>query len=240
MSLLEGLALNATGSFFNNVLPLKAGLAFRILYLKSRFGLSPVSFTPQFISLSVLTLSFSSFFGLIGLIKLNFLGYKPPLALLLYFALAAFASLAALFAGGRLVSRLFMSKRPFLDSWNSLARSPYLQRRLALNQAAYFLSWALLNWLTLIAFNVHLSWPALFFFAAVQIHATLINLTPGGLGLVEIVSAFVGQSLGAAPVQILSAQLLFRVVTVSLLSLTSLWGWSHLKRLQGTFLLFRS
>jgi uncharacterized membrane protein YbhN (UPF0104 family) len=93
---------------------------------------------------------------------------------------------------------------------------------------AYFLSWSLLTWLSLALFSVRLSVAGIFFYAAGQIHTTLINLTPAGLGLVEAFGVYAGQELGFSPAQALSAQAVNRLTAVAILAVIGLWGWIYL------------
>jgi uncharacterized membrane protein YbhN (UPF0104 family) len=138
------------------------------------------------------------------------------------------------------LSILFLGRAPLklpafparaLSGWDKVRSTPGLIRGLALLQALWFFAWALVNWLSLAAFQVRLAPGDLMFYAAGQIHATLLNLTPAGIGVVEAVSVMIGRTMEVDPAQALSAQALTRLSAIASLAVLGSWGWLHLSKL---------
>jgi uncharacterized membrane protein YbhN (UPF0104 family) len=224
----QGLALTAATTAISYVIPLKGGSGLRGLYLASCHKMTVTNFVALLVAISTLTLTTASFFAFIGLISLIFTGKQSNFALLLYFGLTTILGFTAVFFLGRLPLKLPRRLTIFINSWDSLRTTPGLLWRIILLSVSYFLTWSLVTWLSLAVFHIHLSLAGIFFYVGGQIHTTLINLTPAGLGLVEAFGVFAGEVLGFTPAQALSAQALNRLNAVSLLAIVGLWGWFYL------------
>ncbi|MDR1050522.1 MAG: flippase-like domain-containing protein [Deltaproteobacteria bacterium] len=231
LTFLEGLALTAVTTAVNYVVPLKGGSGVRGLYLASVRRLTVTNYLAQLVSVSVMTLTTASLFGLFGLVVLWVRGHSPHPLLPAYFAATALGGAASVLFLGRLPVRLPPRLAALAQGWDSLRSTPGLWRRLGVLQVCYFFAWALVNWLSLAALQVRLDPPGVFFYCAGQIHATLVNLTPAGLGFVEAFSAYAGRVLEFTPAQALSAQALSRATAVGMLLVLGAWGWFYLARL---------
>jgi uncharacterized membrane protein YbhN (UPF0104 family) len=229
---LEGLALTMVCGAVNQVMPLKGGSGLRTLYLVARKGASLASVLAVMASVTVMTLTAASVFALIGLASLAYQGREVEPIIALYFGATALAGPLAIGFLGRLFARLPSLPASILSGWDRVRSTPGLLRALIWLQAAYFLGWAMVNWLSLAAFQARLPIGDLLFYAAGQIHATLLNLTPAGLGLVEAISVMAGRSMGVEPAQALSAQALSRLTQILALALLGAWGWLYLARLK--------
>jgi uncharacterized membrane protein YbhN (UPF0104 family) len=225
---LEGLALTLATSAANYVVPFKGGSGLRALYFRTAHGLGLTEFVSQLFAVGVLSVVTASLFALVGLARLWALGAEPNPLLALYFGGAAALGVASIFLLGRLPVRLPARLAKLAAAWDVFRTSPGLLRNLMGLEVLYFFSWGLLNWLTLAAFQVRLDPGAVFFYAAVQIHSALINVTPAGLGVVEAFSVLAGQLIDASPAQTLSAQALARLTAIVPLSVLGLLSWLHL------------
>jgi hypothetical protein len=188
-------------------------------------------FVGQLLVVSVLSIVTASLFGLGGLIRLRLIGVSFNPALPLYFAFCAGAGAASILLLGRLPFKLPARLAKLAAAWDVLRTSPGLLSSLIWLELLYFLSWALLNWLTLAAFRIRPDPGSLLFYSAVQIHSTLINVTPAGLGVVEAFSVLAGRLFDADPARTLSAQALARLTALAPLSVFGLAGWLHLTKL---------
>jgi uncharacterized membrane protein YbhN (UPF0104 family) len=225
---LEGFALTTATTAVNYVIPLKSGSGLRGLYLASTRGLTVTNYLALLVSVAVMTLTTASFFALSGLIIMWFRGHNPHSLLLTYFGVTALGGLSSVLFLGRLPMRLPKRLAMLAEGWDSLRSTPGLMRRLNCLQIAFFCSWALVNWLSLAAFQIRLDLAGIFFYSAGQVHTTIINLTPAGLGFVEAFSAYAGQVLKFTSAQALSAQALNRLTAVSMLTVFGIWGWLYL------------
>ena len=232
LPVMEGLALTMASTAVNQIMPLKGGSALRTLYLVTRRGASLASWLAVMAAVTVMTLTTASVFALFGLAGLAFKGEAIAPALALYFRAAALAGPLSILFLGRLPVKLPSLPARILSGWDRVRSTPGLMWNLAKFQIAFFLSWALVNWLSLAAFQVRLSPGDLMFYAAGQIHATLLNLTPAGLGVVEAVSVMIGRVMGVDPAQALSAQALNRLTAILALAVLGSWGWLYLSKLK--------
>ena len=232
MPFLEGLALTMAATAVNQVTPLKGGSGLRTLYLVTRRKLSLARLVAVMAAVTVMTLTTASFFALAGLAWLAFQGRPAPASLCAYFGAATLAGPLAILFLGRLPLRLPAIPAAIIAGWDGVRSTPGLIWTLTRLQVAFFLAWALTNWLSLAAFHARLAPGDLMLYAAGQIHATLLNLTPAGLGVVEAFSVAAGQGMGVEPAQALSAQALNRLTAVAMLAVLGSWGWLYLSRLK--------
>jgi uncharacterized membrane protein YbhN (UPF0104 family) len=215
----------------NYVIPLKSGSGLRGLYLATGRGLSVTNYLAQLGSVTTMTLTTASFFAFVGLLWLWAQGHEPGLILLLYFGCTAFLGLTSVLFLGRLPFNFPDKVLAIAKGWDELRADRKLFFRLTFYQIVYFFSWAFYNWLTLAAFDVYLSPSEIIFFCGGQIHTTIVNLTPAGLGVVEAFSVYAGKVMEFTPAQALSAQALNRMTAVVMLTFFGLWGWLYLTTL---------
>ncbi|MDR1110941.1 MAG: flippase-like domain-containing protein [Deltaproteobacteria bacterium] len=231
LSFLEGLALTAATTAVNYLIPLKSGSGLRGLYIAAGRGLAVTDYVAQLVSVTTMTLSTASLFAFGGLAAIWAQGRSPSPVLMAYFGGTFLLGLASVLFLGRLPFRLPKRLRALAQGWDGLRSATGLMARLAFLQIVYFLSWALCNWLSLAAFGVRLSLAEVFFFCGGQIHTTIVNLTPAGLGVVEAFSVYASDVMEFTPAQALSAQALNRLTAVSMLAFLGLWGWLYLSAL---------
>jgi uncharacterized membrane protein YbhN (UPF0104 family) len=231
LTFLEGLALNMAASAINYVIPLKSGSGLRGIYLFTSRGMRVTHYLATLGSVTAMTLSTASFFAFLGLVYLWAQGHQPSPILPLYFGSTALFGFCSVLFLGRMPFKLPSKLQAIADGWDLLRSNFGLFVRLTILQVGYFFSWAFFNWVTLAAFGLYLNPFEIVFFTGGQIHATIINLTPAGLGVVEAFSVYAGKVMEFTPAEALSAQGLNRLTAVIMLAFLGLWGWLYLTRL---------
>ena len=214
----EWLSLSFASSFANYFLPFKGGVGLRALYLSRIHGL-PLS---NFVStLGVAYLMHTVVNGLLAVIAMGFIvaGDGPANAgLLVFFAAISLAGIVMMLVDIRLggeYARFPMAQlAALLAAWSTVRRNRALLARLWL---VMFVVTAATVWQCHVAFeavSVPLPWSGVLLYAASKNLATLISLTPGALGIVEIVSIYLGSVLHYSTADALSVQALIRAVAI--------------------------
>jgi uncharacterized membrane protein YbhN (UPF0104 family) len=234
MGFLEGLALAASTSAANYFIPLKGGVGLRALYLSRRHKLPLTSFISQVTAVGLMTLTMSSLFGFSGLTLMSLTDNQNNPTLTLYFGttfllgLFVFLLPKILIVKARLPQFIAARLIRLTEERDRYLNTQGLILRLLGLDFIYLLNWSLSNLLAFQAFDIHISLYEAMFLTAGQIHATIVNLTPAGLGLVEAFSIYAGEILKFTPPEALMAQALSRTLSVILLILSGLWGWLYL------------
>ncbi|MDR1083510.1 MAG: flippase-like domain-containing protein [Deltaproteobacteria bacterium] len=228
---LEGLALNMSTMAANYFIPLKGGAGLRAIYFLSRYRMPLTNFISQLLAISVHTLAVGSFLALISLLVMAPERFQGPLVG--YFAVTFGLGLGSLLYLGRINLTRFPKLNNLAKGWDLFRADKKALFKLTVFQLAYYFSLALVNHLCFKAFHISLSLPQALFYSAGQIHSTIINLTPAGLGIVETFGILAGQILGFSPAHALMAQGLNRLTQLSVMVLISLWGWPYLNRLKS-------
>lgn len=202
----------AAGSF---ILPLRGGAGIRALYLKAHYQFS---FSDFFQTLSVMYLMYFVVHGSMGILGMLLLWRQ---------GLPFDMPLALLFGGSTCFSAACMLWRfPVRDSTHFLLRQMAAfsnglallraNRRLFIRLMAYTVLYTLVALVrakvAFAAYGVDLSWGGAMFQAAGQSIALLVNLTPGSLGIVELMSVYMGHGLSYTPAEALMVQALLRVI----------------------------
>jgi uncharacterized membrane protein YbhN (UPF0104 family) len=80
------------------------------------------------------------------------------------------------------------------------------------------------------ALSITLPWEGIFVYAASKNLATLIGLTPGAMGVVELISIYLGNVLGYSTADALSVQALIRAAAIASLLLLGPFALYYLRR----------
>jgi uncharacterized membrane protein YbhN (UPF0104 family) len=224
----EALALNMSTMAANYFLPLKGGAGLRAYYLLSRLKMVLMDFISQLMAISVHTLATGSLLALLGLMSMPPSPARAPLAL--YFGLTFGLGLVSLLGFGRFKLLKHPRLAALVRGWDLFRANPKTLAWLTIMQLAYFTCVAQANRLCFSAFNIDLSWGQAYFYSAGQLHSTIINLTPAGLGVVEAFAVLAGQILGFSPAEALMAQGLSRLAQLSILASIGLLSWPFLSR----------
>ncbi|MDR1578151.1 MAG: flippase-like domain-containing protein [Deltaproteobacteria bacterium] len=228
LSFWAGLALNMATMAANYFLPFKGGAGLRAYYLVSRLKMSLTDFISQLLAIGVHTLSTGSFLALLGLLAMAPSGARRPL--MIYFGLTFGLGLACILGLGELRLKKHPRLAAVAQGWRAFRANPKILFKLTVLQLAYFTSLAQANRLCFEAFQIEISWAQAYFYSAGQLHSTLLNLTPAGLGVVEAFGALAGQILGFTPAEALMAQGLSRLTQLSILTVIGLASWPYLNR----------
>jgi len=230
----EYTSLSFASSFANFFLPFRGGAGIRALYM-SRMHSFPVA---EFLStLSIMYLMHSVINGLLALTGMGLIAAKGgpvDLSLTVFFGFIVVAGSAAMFIDFDLES----ANRRFPLA--QLARFTRASRTLRGDRQSMFRLWLLMLAMALAtvwqcrtafhAISIPLPWAEVFVYAASKNLATLIGLTPGALGVVELVSIYLGSVLGYTTADALSVQGLIRAVAIVVLLLAGPFAILYLRR----------
>ncbi|HET6743585.1 MAG TPA: lysylphosphatidylglycerol synthase domain-containing protein, partial [Kribbella sp.] len=250
----RGLTLSLTGSAVANVLPLggAAGTALNFAMIR-RWGFSPGAFG-GFLAVTTL-LNVVSKLGVIalalGLIPVLHSGHAfgPASLLFLPVPLAVLAGVwiladerAAAGVGGALDKVLGVFRRTHLKRRLPNLRLLILRlmrngwQSMTLGMVAYLALQLALLWLCFSVLHVPLGIPVLFTALAVERLLTLVPITPGSAGVVEVGTTAALVALGGDPAGVAAGLLLFRGFTYLMeipVGGVLLAGWSWLQRRTG-------
>lgn len=221
----EWLSLSFASSFANFFLPLRGGAGIRAVYMYQLYRF-PIS---DFVStLSIMYLMHTVVNALLALAGMLLIATKDGpanIALLALFGTLALAGGLAMLtdidlkAGHRgfplaQLSRLF-------DAWRKVRQNGALVIRLWL---LMFALTAASVWQCLAAFRaagIDLAAEGILVYAACKNLGSLIGLTPGSLGIVELISIYLGKVLGYGTADALLVQGLIRAVSIVVLLLAA-------------------
>ncbi len=186
-----------------NYLPMKAGTLFRANYLKERYSFGYAAFAAFFLQLTLLMAGFSSVVGLV--VPLAFYGGErfTPVLILVFSSIVIgtsvllFAKLPLLPGDGRLAKAI----RRFLRGRHQLAGQlrPILSAMLCLGGS--FLATSIRLFLIYRSMDVPVHPAGCLLLGALGYGVMFVSLTPGALGIKELVLTSGGAALGV-PVEV--------------------------------------
>lgn len=218
---IEWLSLSFASSFANYFLPLRGGTGIRALYMNRLHGLP---FTTFLSTLSIMYLTHTVVNGVLAFAGMAFIASKGGpfnAGLMSFFLLIVAVGLAALFMKvdiQRNYVRFPLAQMvSLIQAWRAVCGNRALLTRvwlltIAISLASFWQCWAAFD-----AMSVSISWEGILLYAASKNLAALIGLTPGGLGIVELTSVYLGTVLGYSTVDALSIQGLIRAVALGTL-----------------------
>jgi len=230
----RGLTLSLTGSAVSNVLPLGGAAGTGLNFaMTRRWGFTPGAFG-GFLAVTTL-LNVVAKLGVVAVALaltpiLHSAGALPigrtgllliPVIAALLAVVWALASGSAAAVGGRGLDRLlkvFRRRSTFATSLPELRRSILRVFRtgwisMTLGMVAYLLLQLALLWLCFQVLGTSLGLPVLITGLAVERLLTLVPITPGGVGVVEVGTAAALVTLGGSPAAVAAGLLLFRGFT---------------------------
>lgn len=230
----EYMSISFASSFANYFLPFRGGAGIRALYM-SHVHSFPIT---KFVStLSVMYLMHSVINGLMALVGMGLIAIKGGpvnLSVVTVFGFIVVAGIAAMFVdinlepGNKRFPLAQLAR--VMQAWRTLMRNRRSLLRLWLLMLAMV---AATVWQCRAAFDavsVPLPWEGILVYAASKNLATLIGLTPGALGVVELVSIYLGSVLGYTTADALSVQGLIRAVAIIVLLLAGPFALLYLRR----------
>ncbi len=224
MPIREWLPLSLAVSGLNYVSPLRGGAALRGAYLRRRYGFSWIDFATTLAGATAVALLTHSVLGILALLALRGRGAQIDIPLLLFFSiLAALLAWTLFFGGGGFSaskSRLLKPLARMAQGWQDLRGHPGLLPLLLLNGGLFFISNAFAFYAAFRALGISLGIAETTFYVASTGIASLVALTPGALGIQEAFSLYMSRVLPYSPADALMAQLIVRVLAVSILAIT--------------------
>ena len=235
---LEWLSLSFASSFANYFLPFRGGTGIRALYMNRMHGF-PIT---EFVStLSIMYLMHIVVNGLLALVGMGLIarnGGPLNLSLMLFFAFIAAAGLAAMLIRFE-IRREFRSFplaqiARLVNAWQAVRADRGLVMKMWLLMIAMPVAKAWQCRAAFDALSIALPWEGVFVYAAAKNLATLIGLTPGSMGVVELISIYLGNVLGYSTADALSVQALIRAVAIASLLLAGPFALVYLRRRIGS------
>ena len=234
---LEWLSLSLGSSFANYFLPFRGGTGIRALYMNRVHGF-PVT---RFVStLGVMYLMHIVANGLLALVGMGLIarnGGPLNVPLVFFFALVVAAGVGTMFF--RFEVRREFYKFPLaqiadlINAWQAVRADRGLVTKLWI---LMFAMTAATIWQCHAAFgamSIALPWEGVLVYAAAKNLASLIGLTPGSMGIVELTSIYLGRVLGYSTADALSVQALIRAVAIVSLLLLGPLALIYLSRRVG-------
>jgi uncharacterized membrane protein YbhN (UPF0104 family) len=244
VGLAESIWLAVMTSAINSVVPLHAGAAARGVYLKRRHDLDLSAFAATFLGYNILRLFAAAVAACAAggwLLSWQDSGGPSPqgpssarlsisgLEILVFIAGAlALAAIGAClvrpawlgrFGFGELEeNRLLRPLLRFQAGWHELMRCPHFLLKLLALVMLQITAEMVMVWAAWGAVGVPLSAAAVVLVTSFGILTALTGLTPGGLGIVELVSVAVGATVAVEPTHGIAAGLVARSVSLAVLA----------------------
>jgi uncharacterized membrane protein YbhN (UPF0104 family) len=225
--LFECLSLSVTSTGTNILMPVQLGTVGRALYLKQHHNFDYSAFLATIVATQVLVVIVSSMYAAAALAWMLFVEHRPGLGTLL--AMSVFCLVISVLAcflprlsikGHWILNRITEVADQFYCLRAQPAFLAYLGALAALKVGGVILAF----WTACAGIGVGLSFVEAAAVESLGTLATIINVTPGSIGIYEAVVAFVGaRAASIIPAQIVMAALVLRgVLLVMLLILTPL------------------
>ena len=225
--LLECLSLSVTSTGTNILMPVQLGTVGRALYLKQRHNFDYSAFLVTIVATQVLMVIVSSMYAAAALAWMLFVEHRPGLSALLVISICCLVvSVFTCFLLRLSIKGHWILNRvtEVADQFYCLRAQPTFLAYLGALAGLKVGGVILVFWTACAGIGVGLSFVQAAAVESLGTLATLINITPGSIGIYEAVVAFVGATVASIiPAQIVIAALVLRgVLLVMLLILTPL------------------
>ena len=230
----EWLSLSVASSFANYFLPFRGGAGIRAIYLSKVHRLPFVEFVSTLSVMYLMHIVANGSLAIVGMALIATDGGADHPTLLAFFLAVTLVGITLMYCNLELKGDC----RPFPLS--HLASLLNAVRRIRENRALIFRLWglvAILNiasiWQCAVAFkaaSVNISWSGILVYAASKNLGALISVTPGSLGVVELISIYLGNVLGYGTADALLIQGLIRTIAIAVLLLFGPLTLLYLKR----------
>jgi uncharacterized membrane protein YbhN (UPF0104 family) len=234
----EWLSLSFASSFVNYFLPFRGGTGIRALYMNRVHGFPISEFVSTLSVMYLMHIVANSLLALVGMGLIARHGGPLNVSLLLFFALVATAGMAAMLI--RFEIRREFTSFPLaqiaklVNAWQAVRADRGLVARLWMLMGAMTLATVWQCHAAFGALSIALPWESVAVYAAAKNLATLIGLTPGAMGVVELISIYLGKVLGYSTADALSVQALIRAVAIASLLLAGPFALLYLRRRIGS------
>jgi uncharacterized membrane protein YbhN (UPF0104 family) len=220
VGLLECISLSVVTTAVNMLVPLQGGAGVRAVYLKHRHGFEYSNFLATLYGYQVLRVLVCAVGAAVAvLVMVLGEGREISVALLAGVAVCVGVSLAACCLPRIPVTGNWLGDRlaSFTEGWHVLRANPKCLARMTFWVTLQLATEVLTFWAACSAIGVQLSAAEAIVIGTLSILATVVGLTPGGLGLYEAMAAFVSSAVALNPVHSVMAALLARFVLLAVL-----------------------
>ena len=218
----HSIALVYVATMLNFVLPMRAGMAFRAVFLKRLYTFPLTLFASSMVAMQFATLMAAAFFGLVGLVWVSTRssGVPPqllwPLVAVIVLCALAFALTRTLRV--RLRSRLHLA----FEGWQKICRDPKTLIAAALSQVGTFVVGTAGLYYSFNALGLGIDLPgSLLLLTSLQLGG-LASITPGAIGFQEAVGIYVSTALDLSLPECLTALAAMRFVSIAVSVTTGL------------------
>jgi uncharacterized membrane protein YbhN (UPF0104 family) len=220
VGLLECISLSVVTTAVNMLVPLQGGAGVRAVYLKHRHGFEYSNFLATLYGYQVLRVLVCAVGAAVAVLTMV-LGEsrEVSVSLLVGVAICLGVSLAACCLPRIRVTGNWLCDRlaSFTEGWHALRANPKCLARMSFWVTLQLVTEVLTFWAACSAIGVRLSAAEAVAIATLSLLATVVGLTPGGLGLYEAMAAFVSSAVALNPVHSVMAALLARFVLLAVL-----------------------
>jgi uncharacterized membrane protein YbhN (UPF0104 family) len=217
---LDALSLSIVSTAANIFVPAQGGTVGRAIYLKQRHGFNYSTFLITLIACQMLMLIVSCMFGTVALAWMSFTDQRLGLSKLLIFSISflTIAILACLLPMPRIRGNRVLDKiDEIFRGWCWLREQPVFVLQLALLTSIQVMADVLSFWMACTAVGIQLGFVEAMAVVGLANLASILNITPGSIGIYEAAVAFVGSTLAVAPAQSVMAALATRAALFAVL-----------------------
>lgn len=221
LGITEWLSLSFASSFANYFLPFKGGMGLRALYMSKFHDFPLTEFVTTLSVMYLMHFVVNSLLALVGMQMISMNGGITSATLYIFFASILLISVFIMKCKVNINTTYkdFPMKQLYqlVNAWRKVHEDRILVLKL----------WGLMLCMTMatviqckVAFSsisIQLSWGGIFVYAASKNLAMLVGLTPGSLGIVEMISVYLGNILGYSTSEALLVQALIRSVAIGIL-----------------------
>jgi uncharacterized protein (TIRG00374 family) len=217
----EGFYLSVVSNAANSLIPMRAGTMIRAVYMRTYYQFSYANFLAVLSGSQILTYAVNAVLALGALFWLHFRGHEAPVLLILFFGTLFVVSVSLTFvrlpdhflpvaSENPAVRRFARILKEIINGWNLLLRNRRLLNELFILTAVGFLLLYIETYIEFQALGVDVSWSQVVLYACLTSASLIIGLTPGALGVREVVQIAFSKYLGMNVTQILQVSLLER------------------------------
>ena len=214
----EWISLSLASSFANYFLPFRGGTGIRALYMHQVHGFRITEFVSTLSVMYLMHIVINGLIALAGMVLVVSNGGPANLVLMAFFAAAATAGVLTMMVNVRMrgdYDHFPMAQiARMANAWHTIRKDRALVGKLWLLMIGMTLATVFQCRTAFNAVEITLPWEGVLVYAAAKNLAGLIGLTPGALGVVELVSIYLGNVLGYSTADALTVQGLIRAVAI--------------------------
>ena len=229
----EYMSLSFASSFTNYFLPFRGGTGIRALYMNHVHRFPITDFVSTLSIMYVMHIVVNGVLALVAMALIAVKGGPTSQGLGAFFAIIVVAGIVVMFIDFDFKSGRgrfpFAQLANFSRAWHAMRGNRRLMLRLWLLTLALALVTVWQCSAAFTAVSIELPREGVIIYAASKNLASLIGLTPGAMGIVELVSIYLGTVLGYTTADALSVQGLIRAVAIVVLLLSGPFALVYLR-----------